>query len=356
MTKPSLALITQRLFRDDWILGWTVPLVERLAERTDRLFVFPLYGEPLPELDNVVVEPFGGDDDDSRWRKLWRLEKSLFRRVTSDRVDGLFIHQNHLYAPALYWSKLFLDGPTVLFRAHGQLPWSIRLGVPFVDTVLTSSPESFDYDTDKKEVLSQPIDLERFRLREFPEGETFRIVSAGRISPIKGYEVLIRALRRVREQMEREVTLTIYGEAATDGDEEYRRMLEELVREKGLGNVVTLAGSVPYGEMPEVYRDAHLFANTPVEDSALDKVVLEAMAVGRPVLTTNPKFTDILEPVSANCLAERNDPEDVAGHIVNWVSLSEKERSRVGRQCRRIIEERFSLNHFADEVVKLFSS
>lgn len=352
---PVLGVITQRLFQDDWLLGWTVHLVEKLAERSEHLHVFPLYGEKLPHLDNVTVRPFGGDPSDGRLRKLLRLQWAVFRTVTVHSLDGLLIHQNHLYAPALYWAKAFIRGPFILFRAHGQLPPSIRYGLPFLDRVVTSAEGSFDYPTGKKTVISQPVDLDLFEPAALPEDGPFRVISAGRISPVKGYEVLIRTAERLQEETDRPLRVDIYGEPARPDDREYLERLKRLRGRYGLEEVVRFRGSVPFHEMPEIYRQAHLFVNCPVEDSALDKVVLEAMAVGRPVVSTNPLFAEILDPVSPWCRAPRGDPEALAEAIRHWMEQPVGQLAATGERLREVVTDSFSLNHFVEELVRMFT-
>lgn len=102
------------------------------------------------------------------------------------------------------------------------------------------------------------------------------LLSIGRLVPWKGFNVLIEAVKELPE----EIKLIIIG----DGPEKYK--LEENVKKLGLGKRVQLIGRVGHEEIGKYFRQAKVFIlNTAYE--GLPHVILEAMAWGAPVITTN---------------------------------------------------------------------
>jgi len=84
------------------------------------------------------------------------------------------------------------------------------------------------------------------------------------------------------------------------------------VKEKNLENFVEFLGGVPDREMLEYYRNSDLLVNlTPA--GSFDKALLEAMASGCLVLTSNDSFLNIL---GNKYLFKEKDLQNLAGKII----------------------------------------
>lgn len=102
------------------------------------------------------------------------------------------------------------------------------------------------------------------------------VLAAGRLHPHKNYSLLIEAFARLRDRMD--ARLLILGDGQT------RPRLEALVDELGLEDDVSLPGSTdnPY---PYMRRASVLAVSSNSE--ALPSTLIEAMACGCPVVSTN---------------------------------------------------------------------
>ncbi len=108
----------------------------------------------------------------------------------------------------------------------------------------------------------------------------FRIVSAGRLNREKGFHLLIDAIHRLtRQHADIDFRLAILGEGQGG-----QLALEQQVRLANLGDVVRLPGFRP--DAPAWYRSADLYVLSSLLEG-MPNVLLEAMAVGTPVLATN---------------------------------------------------------------------
>jgi glycosyltransferase involved in cell wall biosynthesis len=103
------------------------------------------------------------------------------------------------------------------------------------------------------------------------------ILSVGRLVPVKGFNLLIRAMREVRERLGRLVRCYIVGEG------ESRSNLENEVRRLGLEQEVILPGPVSPDRLPLWYSAANLFVLLS-QNEGCPNVVLEALACGTPVV------------------------------------------------------------------------
>ncbi len=103
------------------------------------------------------------------------------------------------------------------------------------------------------------------------------LVSVGRLTPQKGYDILLPAIRSVRERHP-QLHLTVFG----DGPD--RAGLEQQTRELGLGESVTFAGFTS-SPLPHV-RAATLFVLASRYEG-FPNAALESLACGTPVMLTD---------------------------------------------------------------------
>jgi glycosyltransferase involved in cell wall biosynthesis len=102
------------------------------------------------------------------------------------------------------------------------------------------------------------------------------IVSAGRLVPWKGFDVLIEIIKELPE----EIKLKIIGSGPD------RKKLEFKIKNLGLSERIDLVGQLPHQEFLQCLAGAEIFVlNTAYE--GLSHVILEAMACGIPVITTD---------------------------------------------------------------------
>jgi glycosyltransferase involved in cell wall biosynthesis len=103
-----------------------------------------------------------------------------------------------------------------------------------------------------------------------------RVLFVGRLVYYKGLEVLLDAMGRCGG------SLVIVGEGPLDG------ALRALVTEKRLAGRVLFAGRVPDADLPAFYQACDVFVLPSIaRTEAFGVVQIEAMAAGRPVVSTN---------------------------------------------------------------------
>lgn len=111
-----------------------------------------------------------------------------------------------------------------------------------------------------------------------PIGPAARLVCVGRLSEQKGQLLLVEAAARLREEG-REFELLLAG------DGPMRPQIEQAIARHGLNGVVTLTGAVT-GEQVRRYMLASRALVLPSLAEGLPVVIMEALALGRPVVTT----------------------------------------------------------------------
>lgn len=140
---------------------------------------------------------------------------------------------------------------------------------------LNAAPESWP----RAHVVRCGIDLDAWRFAAPSRGAgPAKVVAIGRLSPEKGFGVLIEAVARLRDAGV-PLTLRLVG----DGPE--RGVLMETIARLSLGEQVTLVGELPPAAVREELRGADIFC-LPSFSEGLPVSIMEAMAAGVPVVTT----------------------------------------------------------------------
>jgi len=163
------------------------------------------------------------------------------------------------------------------------------------------------------DVVANPIDIQALRARaagpepdDLPGGEGPLLVAVGRLEHIKGFDLLIEAVRQARMTMPLRLALI--------GDGTQRRALEKQVSSSGLDDCVSLPG---YRAEPMPYIAAADLMVLPSRTEAWPTVVGEAMAVGTPVLATrcSPGVVEFLCGGSCGALTHAGSAEGLATSI-----------------------------------------
>lgn len=220
--------------------------------------------------------------------------------------------------------------------------------------------QNFPTVTDKLHLVYNGLELSRFPYQDpATPGPCLHVVGVGRLVEKKGFEVLIRAAAVARGQgLQLKVTIAGGGDRAEP--------LRELADEQGVSDVVEFLGPRTQREIGQLLRTADVFAAPCVVGAdgnadGLPTVLLEAMAIGVPVLATrvtgipevvrngdsaaeNQGQTGILlEPGDINCLAQ----------ALRKVADPSWARTAIARAARQVVEANFDSCSQAAELNRL---
>lgn len=184
------------------------------------------------------------------------------------------------------------------------------------------------------------IDLEKFPPQPLPPVSqgAYRLLSVGRLTEKKGMDILIRSFIHVRKRYP-ETTLTIVGEG------EEQRNLRRLIRVYKLQKYVMLKGALSHQEVQKELAECHLFvlACKTAKDGnqeGIPNVLMEAMATGRPVISTrHAGIPELIEHNQTGFLVPEKRPLQLAEMInrtldssASWPQLIAQAREKVEQQ------------------------
>ena len=354
----KLLLISQVLDSEDDVLGFFHGWAREFARQTKQLIVLVLRKGSYTMPENTTVYSLGKERGVSRLSYVLNFFRIIIRE--RKKYDAVFVHMNQEYVVLGGWLWRLLGKKVSLWYAHGHTPFSLRVAEKFVHIVFTSTKSGCRLRSGKIRVIGQGIDVEQFKIKNPPvpvrtgeklkiEDGVLRIVSVGRISPVKRYETLLDAVATLRE---RGISLRadIFGKAGTPEQADYEKTLHELTKQKGLCDIVRWRGSVPNREIAEHLAESDIFVNTSITGS-LDKAGLEAMAMGIPVLTSNEAYAEVLGELSGQLMYAHDDATSLAEKVIELNALGEAGRHAFGEKLQGIVVRDHNLTNFVGKIV-----
>ena len=304
-----LLICTQIVDRDDPILGFFHRWVEEFAKECESVIVICLREGKHSLPSNVRVLSLGKESGISRLKYLFNFYSYIWNE--RKQYDAVFVHMNQVYV--LLGAPLWrLWGKHIgLWYVHRSVTMSLRLATFLVDWVFTTSPESFRISTLKRLTLGHGIDMSLFKPQAHMASRVLSLGTVGRIAKTKNIHAMILVVEKLRLRGV-EVTLSIVGSGVLPADRVYEEDLHRLAAAHSLETVVRFEGSVTQEALPSTYAALDVFLNLSATGS-MDKAVLEALACGVPVVTTNAAFKDLLLPYGL--FVEGMDPGMLADAI-----------------------------------------
>jgi glycosyltransferase involved in cell wall biosynthesis len=329
---------------DDGVLGFIHGWVQEFAKHCERVTVICLYQGDYTLPDNVKVlslgkEEFGVGNLKSKFLNkfifVWKFYKYIWQE--RNNYDSVFVHMNEVYVVlgGIFWRIM---GKKIGFWfAHGSVNPKLRMAALLTHIIFTSTPSGFRLKSRKVKVVGQGIDTDKFTPDHSKKDPNyFTIISVGRISPIKDYETLIRAIEFAKDSVPN-IRAKIIGGPGTNEQEEYLAGLKKMVEEKKLNDYILFIGPLAYHLIIDHLQSADLYVNAS-HTGSLDKTIIEAMAVELPILSCNESLVSVLGASRDKSMFIKSDKMDLGEKIKIVHGLSAGERINIGRDLRRIAE------------------
>lgn len=218
-----------------------------------------------------------------------------------------------------------------------------------VSRELVSHTLSFGVDPAMTHVMPMGIDSKRLFTPADATRDAdarCRLLYVGRLSDIKGIDVLIDAMPYVLAKIP-QATLTIVG-----GGEELPA-LRERAESAGVSAAVRFEGAVPHERLTPFYRSADCFV-FPSRSEGLGLTMLEAMACGCPVIASDlPAVRDAITSGENGILVPPDDPRAIAEQI-HRLHADPPYALRLARNARETAATKFDWEAAAERYRKLF--
>lgn len=292
------------------------------------------------------------------------------KEITSADIDIMYIHSPELYEP------LSRHGKKCLYHVHGNPYFTVRMSrfpilrlAPFtaiydrkirkalegseriiwaaersMSDYLDEVPAAKKWISDKIEIIYScydPIYIEGSKeLSAYPT-----CITAGRLAEIKHIDFLIDVFERV-SACEPKARFYICGE----GEEEHS--LKTMAGQKKCGDSIFFTGRLDSRELASYLKrsDVFLFAS---ESEAMSLVVLESLAAGVPVLSTD--VGDISKVVVSGSIGQVIAGRDIDKFVNEALRLLHSRGDRKIEQACRNAAAEFTPNRMAERIARVLN-
>ena len=202
-------------------------------------------------------------------------------------------------------------------------------------------------DTDKFNPESSTPEDRKALLATYDIPEHHTVIGAvGRLDRIKNLSGLIQAAPQILKNFP-DTTFLIAGEGAE------KQNLSAQAKKAGLENHVVFTGFV--NNMPKLMHSIDILAHTALSEG-VPNVVLEAMAMGKPVVATEVGGVPELIIHEKNGLLIPPDDAETLAHTLCDVLKNPQKQTALGRAARHHAETTFNREAKRDELEALFQS
>jgi len=197
---------------------------------------------------------------------------------------------------------------------------------------------NYAVNAEKISVVPNFVDTDIFRPGDVGDDNFFSVISVGRLSPVKRFDLLIEACSGIEN-----CRLTIVGEGAE------RERLLALAREKKV--CLELPGNIPNEQLPALLTQHRVFALASSWEGH-PKALIEAMACGIACVgTDSPGVINVIEP-GKNGILPAGTPGELGAAIRLLLENSEK-RKLMGDEARKFVENNYAFQIVIDRELKI---
>jgi lipopolysaccharide/colanic/teichoic acid biosynthesis glycosyltransferase len=188
------------------------------------------------------------------------------------------------------------------------------------------------------------VNLENYEYKPYPKNELFRFAYIGRIMREKGISELFEACQRLRDKGYKFI-LDMVGFYEDELKDDYKKEVDRQVIQ---GHV----NDHGFKEDPRPYYDMADCIVMPSYHEGMSNVVLEAAAMGRPVITTDiPGCREAVDDKVSGLLVKLRDTDSLTEAMESVLKMSRKERTAMGVKGREKMEECFDKKKVVEETI-----
>jgi len=294
----------------------------------------------------------------------------LSSRIKSvlDREKFDICHLHEPLMPMLCTTVLRLSNvPTIgTFHASGGKPW-YSFGTPAgklllkkwfhkLDGKIAVSPVALGYVSryfpGDYTIIPNGVDSEHFSpdvppIDGFSDGK-LNILFVGRMEKRKGFDYLLEAYKRVKQEIPNSRLIAV-GPGIR-----LRHKYETRVMRSGLEDVV-FVGHVTYGDLPRYYKAADIVCSPATGRESFGIVLLEAMALGKPIVASNIEgYASVLTHDAEGLLVPPQNAKELAQALISLMN-DEPLRQQMGARGRLKALE-YDWEHVAQRVLDYYIS
>lgn len=194
------------------------------------------------------------------------------------------------------------------------------------------------------------VDLDEYSYTVEPETEMVNVIFTARMVKEKGVCDLIEAAEMIKDQYSDKVRFILCGRLTPNKT----GVTEEFLNKQCDGKYVCWLGE--RDDVKELLQQSHIMAFPSYYREGVPKSLIEASAIGRPIITCDSTgCRDVVEDGVNGFLIEPHNPPQLAEALKKLIDNKEL-RIKMGRASRIIAERDFSIDKVVDTHLKIYKT
>jgi galacturonosyltransferase len=347
------------------IYNYRYEFLVRLLKDGHSVTVVSPDGQFVPEMkkmgcEHFVVEMERRGTNPFKDYKVLRAYKRIIKQVKPDYVLTYTIKPNLYGAMACKSLKVScIPNVTGLGTAVENKGWTqtvatflYKIAFKKVQTIFFQNEENMKFFSDRnlynekhKLLPGSGVNLERFSVTEYPDDDTVNFVFVSRLMKEKGIDQYLDAAEYITEKYPN-TRFHICGFC----EDEYKDKLESITK----SDKVVYHGMVK--DMTTVLCDMHCTVHPTFYPEGLSNVLLESLACGRPIITTDRAgCREVVDDGINGYIVKQRDSADLIEKIEKFIALTNEERKDMGLAGRAKVEREFDRNIIIERYLKEMS-
>jgi len=200
-------------------------------------------------------------------------------------------------------------------------------------------------------IFDTTVDTDIFTPKKRENEDIVKIIFCGRLELLKGCMIILYALNNLIKKGYKNIQLSIIGNGSR-----YREM-EKYINKNNLQKYVSMIGNISHKEVIQYLQDSDIFCLPTLRENG-GGAILEAMACGLPIVTTNyggPKYSVTsecgikIEPAEINAFT--NELTIALERLIN----NPDERIQLGKNARDRAVNNFSIQAIEKKILKIYA-
>ncbi|MCW3975679.1 MAG: glycosyltransferase family 4 protein [Candidatus Bathyarchaeota archaeon] len=197
----------------------------------------------------------------------------------------------------------------------------------------------------KIDIINNGVNIKEFSPKKDHKKTGFIVLTVSRLIERKGIDYFIKAIPAIIKK-HRDITIRIIGEGNRKKD------LMNLAQKLKVFEFINFLGYVPHNEVSNYYSSSDIFV-LPSKNEGMSNTILEAMASGLPIITTDTGGTQ--ELIDGNGIIIPREDSDAISNAVLKLINDRKMIEDMGNRSREIAEC-MSWKHVAKKYLDLYNN
>jgi glycosyltransferase involved in cell wall biosynthesis len=213
---------------------------------------------------------------------------------------------------------------------------------------LVTIPRSVDLDKFQPELVSAERAMNLAKQWRAPDGVPL-ILMPGRVSRIKGHQVLIDALEKLGR---RDIFCIMVG--PNQGRNEFQEELEKSITEKNLSGMVRIVDNCT--DMPAAYYLSSIVVAPSIVPEGFGRTPIEAQAMGRPVIASDyGGFKETIIHKQTGWLFPVGDADALAESLRQALAMNDEQRTELATRSIAHVRDNFTKDKMCHAVMEVYA-